>query len=244
MRQFNSVKQPRVSEEVYHQLKEAILSDHFNAGDKLSSERELSEQFQVSRVVIREALRALENAGFVTIKQGSTGGAYVTDLTFEQLDGACLDLFMANKISIPELHQVRILIEPEVTRLATLSATAESKKRLLRAVETEQPPGASLSEDIASATKFHLILAEICGNRFLEAMVNSLIKLSTRILEEMKPDPPSWIHPPGSHRPILESVLADDPEAAFAAMKHHATTFYGNLVNLEKHYREQVGLRE
>ena len=65
MRNFKPIKQPRISEAVFEQLKEAILSYDFRAGDKLPSERDLAEQFQVSRVAIREAIRALENNGFV-----------------------------------------------------------------------------------------------------------------------------------------------------------------------------------
>jgi GntR family transcriptional repressor for pyruvate dehydrogenase complex len=241
---FKSLKQPRVSEEVFNQLKEAIVSDDFKAGDKLPSERELAGQFQVSRVVIREAIRALENTGFLTIRQGSTGGAYVTDLKFEQLANSCLDLFLANKISIPELHQVRVLIEPEVARLAALNVIPEMSNRLAKAYELEHPPGASLSEDIQSATKVHFILAEMCGNRFLEALVNSLLTLTRRILEEIKPDPPDSIHPPGLHGPIVEAVLAGDPEAAADAMRKHAIVFYENLVRLEKEYRERAGLKD
>lgn len=240
MPNFKPIRQPRVSEEVFRQLKETILSNDFKAGDKLPPERELAEQFQVSRIAIREAIRALESAGFVSIRQGAAGGAFVTDLTFEQLASACLDLFLANKISIHELHQVRILLEPEVTRLATLNVTQKWKKRLLQAFEAEHPPGASLAEDIASATKVHFILAEMCGNRFLEAIVNSVIKLNGKILEEMKPNPPNSIHPPGFHRPVVEAVLAGDPDAAAEAMRRHAIAFYQNLINLEKNYRKKV----
>ena len=241
---FKSVKQPRISEEVFHQLKGAILSHDFKAGDKLPSERELAEQFQVSRVVIREALRTLENAGFLTIRQGSAGGAYVTELKFEQVANSCLDLFLADKISIPELHQVRILIEPEVARLAALNVTPEMGERLVKAFESEHPPGATLIEDIESATTVHFILAEMCGNRFLEALVNSLLRLSRNILEEIGPTPPSSIHPPGLHGPVVEAVVAGDPEAAAEAMKNHSIIFYQNLVNLEKAYRERVGLKD
>ncbi|MFH1934163.1 MAG: FCD domain-containing protein [Pseudomonadota bacterium] len=126
-----------------------------------------------------------------------------------------------------------------ISRLATLNATPEFTKRLLGAFEAEHPPGASLTEDIASATKVHFILAEMCGNRFLEAIVNSVIKLNAKIIEEMKPNPPNFIHPPGLHRSIVETVLAGDPEAASEAMRDHAAVFYDNLMSLEKEYREK-----
>jgi DNA-binding FadR family transcriptional regulator len=177
------------------------------------------------------------------MRQGSNGGAYVTDLTFEHLANACLDLFLANKISIHELHRVRILIEPEVARLATLHTNPEYNERLLDAYKAEHPPGASLSEDIASATKVHFMLAEMCGNRFLEALVNSLLKMSRKIIEEIRPNPPSSIHPPGLHGPIVEAVLAGDPDSAAEAMRKHAKIFYDNLVKLEKDYREHAPVR-
>jgi GntR family transcriptional repressor for pyruvate dehydrogenase complex len=240
MPNFKPVKQPRISDAVLRQLKKTIISNDFKAGDKLPAERDLSEQFQVSRIAVREAIRALEGAGFVTVRQGSNGGAYVTDLTFEQLANACVDLFLANKISINELHHVRILIEPEVARLATLNLNIEYSERLQRAYKAEHPPGVSLSEDIASATKVHFILAEMCGNRFLEALVNSLLNLSRKILEEIRPTLPSSIHPPGLHGPIVEAVLSGDPEAAAEAMKNHAIVFCNNLVKLEKDYRERT----
>ena len=139
MPMFKPIKLSRLSDEVIDQLKESILLGHFKAGDRLPSERELAEEFQVSRVAIREALRALENSGFITTRQGATGGAYVTDLTFEHLANAFLDLFLANKISIPELYQVRLLIEPEVARLAALNITYDYfllKEELEKTVNT------------------------------------------------------------------------------------------------------------
>jgi len=240
MHNFKPVKQPRISDAVFQQLKKTILSKDLRPGDKLPAEKDLSEQFQVSRVAVKEAIRSLESTGFVEIRQGSNGGAYVTDLKFEQLANACHDLFLADKISIHELHHVRILIEPEVARLATLNLNVEYGERLQRAYKGEHPPGASLSEDIASATKVHFVLAEMCGNRFLEALVNSLLKLTKKILEEIRPNPPSSIHPPGLHGPIVEAVLSGDPEGAADAMRNHARVFYDNLVKLEKDYRERA----
>ena len=72
----------------------------------------------------------------------------------------------------------------------------------------------------------HFILADICGNRFLEAIVNSVIKLNATILEEMQPNPPHSIHPPGLHQTIIDAFLAGDPEAAAEAMRNHAVIFY------------------
>ena len=129
MGRFKPIRQFRISEEVLSQLKESILLGKFKSGEKLPSERELTEEFQVSRGVIREAIRILEITGFVTLRQGPTGGAFVTDLSFDHVGNAFLDLFLSNKVSIPELANVRLFVEPEVARLAALNATEEDRKR-------------------------------------------------------------------------------------------------------------------
>jgi GntR family transcriptional repressor for pyruvate dehydrogenase complex len=76
MGRFKPIKQFRISEEVLSQLKESILLGKFKSGEKLPSERELTEEFQVSRGVVREAIRILEITGFVTMRQGPTGGPH------------------------------------------------------------------------------------------------------------------------------------------------------------------------
>ena len=85
MPKFIPIKPLRASEGIVDQLKKAILKGEFTPGQKLPSERELSEMFQASRVVVREALRTLELSGFVSIRQGPHGGAYVQQLGHERL---------------------------------------------------------------------------------------------------------------------------------------------------------------
>jgi DNA-binding FadR family transcriptional regulator len=241
MPKFRPIRQFRVSEEVAEQLKQSILLGHFNAGDRLPTERNLAEEFQVSRVAIREALRKLENSGFIVTRQGATGGAYVTDLTFEHLAKTFLDLFMANKISIPEMHHVRILVEPEVARLAALKVAPEYAQRLKDSLVAEGIPISSLSEDIERKQKVHFILAEMCGNRFLEALVGSLMGLTRRVVEAIEADP-QYMHPAGMHRPIVEAVLQGDAEAAAAAMQKHTIEFGEILIKTERAYHEKKSM--
>lgn len=238
---FNPIKQSRVSEGVINQIKHSILLGHFKAGEKLPSERELAEEFRVSRMAIREALRAMELSGFIETRQGINGGAFVTDLTFEHLGNAFLDLFLADKVSIPEMLQVRLLIEPEVARLATLNINAVFKQRLKEAVEIEELPPASLLNDVEIKQNFHFILAEMSGNRFLEAIVRSLLKLTRNLVLAVDAGP-RFIHPAGMHRKVVDAVLSGNPDEAYEAMKKHTLEFGEKLVELEKTYREKKTL--
>jgi GntR family transcriptional repressor for pyruvate dehydrogenase complex len=235
---FRPVRQLRVFEEIVAQLKQSILNGRFKPGDKLPTERELVEQFQASRVAIREALRTLENSGFIVTRQGANGGAYVTDLTFEFLANAFVDLFLVDKISIPELHRVRLIIEPEIARLAALAITPEFSQRLMKALDAEEVPASSLLEDIKVKTAVHYILAEMCGNRFFEAIVRSSMKLTHTLIQRVNPDPDA-MHPAGMHRPIVAAVLTGDPEASAIAMHKHTLEFGEILIKMEKTYREK-----
>ena len=117
MYSFKAIRPPRVSEEVAEQIKQAILQGHFKAGQKLPPERQLADEFEVSRLCVREALRVLEISGFLVTRQGASGGAFVTDLTLETMSKAFSDLFLVGKFSIPELCEARLLLEPEITRM-------------------------------------------------------------------------------------------------------------------------------
>ena len=235
---FTPVKPFRVSDEVTEQLKQSILLGHFKPGDKLPSERELAEEFQVSRVAVREAIRSLENSGFIVIRQGITGGAFVTDLSFQQLTNSFLDLFLAEKISIPELYQVRRLIEPEVARLAASRVTPEYERRLKEALNAERTPGTTVSEEVDRKTTVHYILAEMCGNRFLEALVSSVMRLTKRVVEAVEPDTQK-LHPAGLHDAAVKAVLAGDPDKAAREMEKHAIAFGKNLMEMEDEYHRK-----
>lgn len=243
MPRFKPIRQLRISEEVAEQLKQSIVSSHFKPGEKLPSERDLAEEFQVSRVAIREALRKLEHAGFIVTRQGATGGAFVTDLNFEYLVNAFLDLFLADKISIPELHHVRLLIEPEVARLAASNITPEYAQKLKEALDIEELPITSLSVDVDRKQKVHFILAEMCGNRFFEALMRSLLGLTKKVVEAVNPDP-DIVHPKGMHRSVVEAVVDGNAAAAAEAMKKHTLDFGENFIKMERTYRERNSLNK
>jgi len=234
---FKPIKQSRVSEEVLAQLKEAIVRGRFKNGEKLPSERELTEEFQVSRGVVREAIRTLENAGFVEIRQGPSGGAFVTEMTFESLSDGFLDLYLANKFSITELNQVRMHIEPEVARLAALRIDDSHKQKLLEAAREEGKPLVSKREYMRRLTAIHFTLAEMCGNYLFEAIVNSIIRLTHEIVAAVDPVDFAGVHPPGEHDEIVRAVIAGRPEEAAQAMRRHLEGFSSILVKMDGAFR-------
>ncbi|PYS03236.1 MAG: hypothetical protein DMG16_06310 [Acidobacteria bacterium] len=84
---FHRVRVSRTSKAVVRQLQDAFFSGRFRAGDRLPPERGLAEQFGVSRISVRDALRSLESSGLVEIRVGSNGGAFVREQDFDPLRG-------------------------------------------------------------------------------------------------------------------------------------------------------------
>lgn len=243
MARFTPIRQSRISDAVAEQLKQSIITGQFKEGDKLPSERELAEEFQVSRVGIHEAIRALEISGFIVTRQGPSGGSYVTELTFERSVNAFRDLYSAEKISIYEVHQVRRIIEAEVAYLAAKNITPEYAQRLRNSLEAEELPVQNLSDDVNRKMAVHLILAEMSGNRFLEALVRSLMGLIRIAVETFASEAGEEnlfsLHPAGMHRPIVDAVIAGDAEAAAKAAKEHAIKYGENITSAEKSYRSK-----
>lgn len=237
MAAFKPIKQTRASEEVLGQLKEAILRGQVKAGEKLPSERELTEEFQVSRGVVREAIRVLEMTGFVTMRQGPTGGAFVTDVNFDNLSNGFLDLYLGNKLSIPELNQVRMHLEPEVARLAALNVNPDYAARVESAIAAERGQCLDYDERMERMTEVHFILAEMCGNYLFEAIVNALIKLTHQIVDAVKPEDHNALHGAGEHDQIARAVINGDADSAAKAMSDHLEKFCKELIRMDQIYK-------
>lgn len=153
-------------------LKELIRSGEFSAGDRLPTERELTRQFGVSRSSLREAVRALALVGVLEPRVGD--GTYVTKLEPEQLlTGIGFVSDFARADSLLEIHQVRRILEPEATRLATTRLGEDDFERLrdcLGRMETaESAPGF-----IEADTAFHRVILDACGNATLSSLIKNL----------------------------------------------------------------------
>src|ERR1700756_4795247 len=130
---ITGLARPRVHEAVADQIRQAIFSGLLAPGHKLPPEREMAKRFQTSRLALREALRDLEKEGMITIKRGFGGGAVVAD--FDNALRALLDslntVVKLGHAKSVHLSEVRSILEPEISTLASLRATPDD----LRAIE-------------------------------------------------------------------------------------------------------------
>jgi DNA-binding FadR family transcriptional regulator len=225
MHDFAPIKQSHATEEVFDQLKYAILRGDLRKGDKLPSEKELMKLFDVSRGVIREAIRGLQVSGFIEIKQGPLGGHFVKDNSGSLLESSLSTLFISNKLTISEVSGVRQFIEPQIARLASLNVNEAYRKKLECALAQESQPFFSIDERIQKLTAIHVILAEMCDNGVLKNMLLVLISLTHQIIKGLSAEEAYALHPAGEHDNIVVSVLRGDSNAAEQSMALHSNCF-------------------
>ncbi|OPY78574.1 MAG: HTH-type transcriptional regulator LutR [Syntrophorhabdus sp. PtaU1.Bin058] len=127
---FKTVQRGRISDNVVYQIKKSIIDGIYKPGEKLPSEKYLLEMFNVSRGSLREALKSLERIGFIVIKTGVFGGAYVTDKAMHSFSDTLYDIIRMNKVSFHELLETREIIEPGIAALAAVKRTKEDIKQL------------------------------------------------------------------------------------------------------------------
>jgi GntR family transcriptional regulator, transcriptional repressor for pyruvate dehydrogenase complex len=174
---FRPLEKKRYSEQIADLIQDKILRDHLEAGTNLPSEKDLSLEFQVSRSVIREALRMLEVSGLVTIKKGPSGGIFVSNGYHKPITNSLNNLITLGDVTIEHLFDVRMLIEPHIAMEAALNAKDEHIKKL-----TELMVDSSRHQDDPirlkrNNLKFHLLVAKASGNPVLALLLESVIEL-------------------------------------------------------------------
>lgn len=212
-------RRKRLYEEIAEVLKKAILSGDYRVGDKLPSELELAERFGVSRLVVREAIRCLELNGLIEVRQGATGGAFVRELDSKIIRQNLSDLLFLRKITVSQLYEVRMYVEPEVARLAAFRRT-EDDLRLLEHLAYLSERGEPGIDYIKYNVDFHRALGKASQNPFYAVIINSIMDFTKNFILTLKPVK-EVIHERTIHREIYEAILKQDGNRAKAKTIEH-----------------------
>ena len=109
---FRQLPRRKAYEDVADQIRERIFSAAVKTGERLPTERDLAAQFGVSRVVVREAVRALEVSGLVDVKKGAKGGIFIAEDHQRPITDSIGNLLARGEARLKDLFEVRNLIEP------------------------------------------------------------------------------------------------------------------------------------
>ncbi len=178
-RAFQPVATRRTFEEAVEQIAEKVKSGDLHVGDRLPSERDLAAQMRISRPTLREAVKALAEAGVLEVRRGQSGGIFVAaEVVPREL------LHSRQEIRFGEVAGVleaRRLLEPRVAQLAAVHANDDDFATMARTIERQRELAASddflRHEDLFLQLdlKFHLALARATRNATIVSLMRSLL---------------------------------------------------------------------
>ncbi|MBI1257028.1 MAG: FCD domain-containing protein [Chloroflexi bacterium] len=216
---------PSLHQSIKEAIKSFILDNDLQPGDALPSESELSKQLNVSRNLVREAVRGLEALGIVEIRRGS--GLYVSNFSLEQL---MLNIDYGLKFELRELSElyvVRRTLETGMVgdAIATKTKDVETDlKATLDAMRLKAEKGQRFPEE---DRRFHQSLFASLNNQTLLKILDGywlILNNADQLIEFLNKNP-FWTYE--LHVPIVDAFVKGDVEATQNALNQH----YANLEN-------------
>ena len=206
----------KLYQRIAEEITAAIADGRYKPGTRLPGERDLADEFAVSRPTIREAMIALEMRGLVEARQGS--GIYVTEAPPPATRPPELD------VGAFELNEARILFEGEAAALAATAIEPETLAALDEVLEAMARGGDSPAA-VDADRNFHLLIAEATGN--------SLVRTVVEMLWDIREKSPLCVHMfaqarregvtprVAEHRMIVDALRDHDPRRARESMRAH-----------------------
>jgi GntR family transcriptional repressor for pyruvate dehydrogenase complex len=209
-----------LSSRIVAEIRNAVFESRLKPGDFLGSENDLAQQFGVSRITVRDALRSLSATGIVEIRQGAGGGARIADGNLDHFADALAVQFQLAGVGAEETLGAQSAIEELAAELAAQHRTDDDLERMARAMER----ASSLVDDPVAFTEaslgFHLAVAEASHNRALVALLRAL-RYVVWPNENKRANEKVAARVQKSHRMIYEKIVARDSTGAREAMSRH-----------------------
>jgi GntR family transcriptional repressor for pyruvate dehydrogenase complex len=217
---YKIVRSSRLYEQIVQQVEESIHKGAMKPGDQLPPERELAQQFGVSRTAVREAVKALREKGLVEAYPGR--GTFITDGTSYSMRQS-LDRML--RVGQAEgsgfLAEVREILEPEIAGMAAARADAEDLASMREQIAVMDGARREPDEFIEADLDFHLALAEAAANPIILSLIDSIVGLlrEQRMgIFQVEGGPERGQY---HHKKIMEAIEHRDAAGAREAMKAH-----------------------
>jgi len=210
-------------EEIAALLRRQIVAGELGVGDRLPSETRLALQFGVSRSTIREALRTLQESGF--IERVSPRIMVVRRDDDEPAQRELVRALRRNNVTFADLHGALLLLEPALSRLAAERAAPGD----IRELEDNLDAQAGHLTDFATWNRldqeFHLAIADIAGNPALILARAPITRLLMPALDRFMSSEQLTGAALARHRRILTEIRHGDGEAAELMTRRHVDEF-------------------
>lgn len=218
---FKPVRTRRVFEVICDQIRDRVGRGELRPGDRLPSEKELAEQFNISRTAVHEAMRSLEVAGLVEVRTGVNGGVFIHNGNTSGIKQAVQDMVALGQVPIASVTEARIELMATAIRLACERATEED----LDAIEADIAYHSQLfeqgrgSRNTQSVIRFYELIARATHNDIIVMMVEGLSEVIRTLLVRVHPSPRKDIME--VRRKVLLLMRERNAKAAADAMTKH-----------------------
>jgi DNA-binding FadR family transcriptional regulator len=227
------LKRQSLVDQLADKLLDLIVDQQLDEGDNLPSTSELAERFDVSVIVVREAIAILVGRGVVERRQGKEPA--IRRPGPEVLDALFRVRASQDGISTAEIMQCRSALEIQATALAAYSADEERRRAVLAPLIQKMRDAQGMDELVAADQKFHEGIVELSGNRALSLMISAL---RTALQNGVNENWLRWFTTRSSqsaeaaihrHEVIAEAIIAGDRPAAIRAMADHFLEWQGHV---------------
>ena len=231
---FEPIKYARISQNIVEQIRNAILNNNINPGDRLPSEKELASNFGVSKASVREALRSLEALGLVEIKQGVAGGAFVREIDYETAREGLLNFVFFQDPSIRDFTQVRSILEPKVVEIIASKITDQQLSRIEKNLEKTKESLDSSEFFYGLDISFHKQIVSVSKNSLLIFIVDSMQNALLNIKTLLQPDLQFSKQVYYAHKRIYDALCTRDPQKSSQEMINHIQEVEDGLLALSR----------
>lgn len=222
----------RLYQDIVNQIQQRIVQGDLKPGDRLPAERELAEDFEVSRTAVREAIKSLAEKDLVEIHVGR--GTFVKAPSPDQAADTINTLIQVARGSVNDLQVARQILEVPIARLAAQKRNEEHLDRLSSLVDLMETHLDTPEKFINADTDFHGELARATGNPVLRALIQPIISLlrdeHTFAVDHQTAFEAALV----SHREIYDHIEAQEADEAAASMRSHLETVNEMLVPAEE----------
>lgn len=230
---MKAIEKVSAVQQVESGIKEYIINDQVNIGDKLPSEKVLCEELQVGRGTVREAIRLLQAKGFIEVIPGR--GAFVVQKTEGTTQGLA-KWFRENEIQLKDLIEVRMAIEPLAVRLAIQRCT-EKNIRKLKQIQERSEFAATQNDSAELALcdeQFHACILEYSHNKLLSSINKQIVHSLAKFRSHTFRIPGNVDNFIPAHKAILEAFEKRDAELGEKKMVQHLEWVYTDLETSKK----------
>ena len=219
-----------IQKNIISKIKNLINFKNLEPGDKLPSERMLSEKFEVSRSTVRDAIQKLEFYGI--LKSIPQSGTFVADIGVIALNGMIDDILRLDEPDFKSLVETRILLELKTARLAALRRTPEDLIQMAEALHAYTDKVMKGQDAVQEDLLFHLAIAKASGNSTMNTFMLTITpQIITNFQKYHVCDENQAFLGIEEHRAIFEAIKNQDTQEAKAMMKAHFKSLYQYCYN-------------